>query len=810
MPIVCGIHPVLEALNAGSRTIERVVVTKGVRNKRILEVIRKASERGVPLRFEPREALDRAADGERHQGVLAIVAEKGLLTLEDLQKSARTPALFMLLDGVEDPRNLGAIIRSVDAAGADGVILPDRHTASLSDAASRTAAGALESVKIARIGNVVQALETLKAKGFWIVGFDGSGKERWDAIDYKRPIVLVLGGEGKGIRRLVKEHCDHVVSLPVFGQVSSLNVSVAAGIALYEAVRQRGAVPTMARPIPPRALAAKKPVVIGPPPEDREEDPGARRRAAAIASLSAAPEPAKEAKPEAPAPEAIPAPLSLSMPGGALPLPPEADPSSPEPLVKEASLETVTGEHVPGTGGVVSSGPAMNGGADDDETEDDVQPGSAAFARETADDGPEDDDREEDEESDENDDADEDDRGTDGDDEDDAEEDGEDDDADADGDDDEDGGADEDDEDDDDEDDDERDDIDDGDDDDEDEDEDDDDDDEYDEDDDPGDEASELATPFMPDDNSGGGEVTWGSEKELHAHRPRREGERRFGNGGRRSGRPNDRKKKRRPQNGGGAPQPAASGEKPQGAPRDQNRDQQRRRRDQNRGPRPPQNGSGGDPQNGRAGERPADGNQPEGAVSADAGAPVNGQGQPGSDQNRDQSRDQNRPSGARRRNRRRRGGRGRSGGGERRPADPNAPPGQPGEGRPPREDRGRNPESQGPRGPRPESQGESNGGGGEPRPAGEGGPREGGGGSEQGRRDRDRRRRRRRGRRGPGGSGGGPNRGGAQGGPDGGSREGGSSGGGGGDQGGSSGGGGSSSGSGGGNGGGSGGSDPS
>lgn len=791
MPIVCGIHPVLEALNAGSRTIERVVVTKGVRNKRILEVIRRASERGVPLRFEPREALDRAADGERHQGVLAIVAEKGLLTLEDLQKSARTPALFMLLDGVEDPRNLGAIIRSVDAAGADGVILPDRHTASLSDAASRTAAGALESVKIARIGNVVQALETLKAKGFWIVGFDGSGKERWDAIDYKRPIVLVLGGEGKGIRRLVKEHCDHVVSLPVFGQVSSLNVSVAAGIALYEAVRQRGTVPTMARPIPPRALAAKKPVVIGPPPEDREEDPGARRRAAAIASLSA-PEPAREAKPETPAPEAIPAPLSLSMPGGALPLPPEADPSSPEPLVKEASLETVTGEHVPGTGAAVASGPAADGGADDEDDEDDVDPGSAAFARETADEGPEDDDREEDdengdggeEEEDDGDDADGDEGGDADYDEDDDEDEDEDDDEGEDDEDEEDGGGDEDDQ---------------GEEDDE------DDEDEYDEDDDPGDESSELAAPFMPDDNSGGGEVTWGSEKELHAHRPRREGERRFGNGGRRSGRPNDRKKKRRPQ-GGGAPQPGGNGEKTQGAPRDQNRDQQRRRREQNRGLRPPQNGPGADPQNGRSGERPADGNQSEGGASTDAAAPANGQGQPASDQNRDQ----NRPSGARRRNRRRRGGRGRSGGGDRRPADPNAPPGQPGEGRPPREDRGRNPESQGPRGPRSESQGE--GGAGEPRPGGEGAPREGGGGSEQGRRDRDRRRRRRRGRRGPGGSGGGPNRGGNQGGgSDGGSREGGSSGGGGGDQGGSSGGGGgSNSGSRGGNGGGSGGSDPS
>ena len=661
MPIVCGIHPVLEALAAGSRTIERVVVTKGVRNKRILEVIRKASERGVPLRFEPREALDRAADGERHQGVLAIVAEKGLLSLEELQKSARTPALFMLLDGVEDPRNLGAIIRSVDASGADGVILPDRHTASLSDAASRTAAGALESVKIARIGNVVQALESLKAKGFWIVGFDGSGKERWDAIDYKRPIVLVLGGEGKGIRRLVKEHCDHVVSLPVFGQVSSLNVSVAAGIALYEAVRQRGTVPTLARPIPPRALAVKKRVVIGPPPEDREEDPGARRRAAAIASLVAAPEPVRVPKPDGGDAEAasVPPPAPTS---GASPGPSSSDSDEPETTVGEASLEAIEPDDDAGS---------------DDEDQDDAE----------GDDGETDDEDGDDEDgegADEEEDDDQDDDGKDGGDDDDEGEDAEGEDGE------------------------------------------DDDDEKGDED--PGDATSDLAAPFMPEDNSGGGEVTWGSEKELHAHRPRREGERRFG-GGHRSGKPNDRKKRPKPQGGG-----TAQGVKPQGqaqpAGRDQSRDQNRH--PQRRGPDRPQQ------------PRPSQGGA-ESTPAQDGAA----------DRGPDQARDPNQPNQARRRNRRRRGGRGRSGAGERPQGDPNAPAGQPREG---------NGNEPGERGPRPQTQGGGALGGGESAPAGDR-PREGGGAGEQSQRERDHRRRRRRGRRGNGGQGGGQNGGPGQGG---------------------------------------------
>src|SRR5262249_14831920 len=153
-------------------------------------------------------------------------------------------------------------------------LLPDRHSAGLSETVSRASAGALEHVKVARIGNLVQALETLKSRGVWIVGFDAAGTERWDAVDLTGPVALVLGGEGRGIRRLVREHCDHLVSIPHFGHVSSLNVSVAAGIALYEAVRQRRTVPSHVRPIPARASLPHQ--IVGPGVDDAETDPGAR------------------------------------------------------------------------------------------------------------------------------------------------------------------------------------------------------------------------------------------------------------------------------------------------------------------------------------------------------------------------------------------------------------------------------------------------------------------------------------------------------------------------------------------------------
>jgi tRNA(Leu) C34 or U34 (ribose-2'-O)-methylase TrmL len=153
------------------------------------------------------------------------------------------------------------------------VVLPDRHSAGLSETVARASAGALEHVRVARVGNLVQALEILKARGLWIVGFDAAGPERWDTVDLTHPVAFVLGGEGRGMRRLVREHCDHLVSIPHFGHVSSLNVSVAAGIALYEVVRQRGAVPSQVRPIPARPPAP--PQIVGPGPDDVESDPGA-------------------------------------------------------------------------------------------------------------------------------------------------------------------------------------------------------------------------------------------------------------------------------------------------------------------------------------------------------------------------------------------------------------------------------------------------------------------------------------------------------------------------------------------------------
>ena len=277
MNLICGINPVLEALAAGTRHFDRLLVVKGLRNRRISDAIGRASQLGVPLRFEPREALDRMAGGVPHQGLIAVVSEKALVGLDQLLDATRAPALVVVLDGIEDPRNLGAILRTAEAAGADGVVLPERHSAGLSETVARASAGGLEHVRVARGGNLVQALEAMKARGIWVVGFDAAGTERWDQVDCRGPVALVFGGEGKGLRRLVREHCDHLVALPLFGHVASLNVSVAAGIALYEVIRQRGLVPSHVRPIPVRALGPS-PQIVGPSADDDEHDPGAHRR----------------------------------------------------------------------------------------------------------------------------------------------------------------------------------------------------------------------------------------------------------------------------------------------------------------------------------------------------------------------------------------------------------------------------------------------------------------------------------------------------------------------------------------------------
>jgi 23S rRNA (guanosine2251-2'-O)-methyltransferase len=239
MNLICGINPVLEALASGERHFDRLLVVKGLRNRRVSEAIARASQMGIPLRFEARETLDRMSGGTPHQGLVAVVSSKPLLSLESVLQQAREPALIVVLDGVEDPRNLGAVLRTAEAAGADGVLLPERHSAGLTETVARASAGAVEHVRVARVGNLAQTLETLKQRGLWIVGLDAAGTERWDAVDLKRPVALVLGGEGRGMRRLVRERCDRLAALPIDPRIESLNVSVAAGIALW-ALSRRG------------------------------------------------------------------------------------------------------------------------------------------------------------------------------------------------------------------------------------------------------------------------------------------------------------------------------------------------------------------------------------------------------------------------------------------------------------------------------------------------------------------------------------------------------------------------------------------
>jgi 23S rRNA (guanosine2251-2'-O)-methyltransferase len=234
--LIYGINPVLEALRAGRVTMLRVA-TRG--SARVDELTILAERGGVPVRRVAAEELERAARGAAHQGVVADLREASHVSVEDLVIAADGPALIVVLDGIEDPHNLGAILRTADAAGVHGVVRQSRHAAPLGGAAAKASAGAVAHVRIAEVVNVARALEQLKAAGVWTVGLAGDAPHAYDAIDYGLPTALVVGAEGTGLRRLVRERCDWVVSIPMHGHVASLNVSVAAGVALFEAVRQR-------------------------------------------------------------------------------------------------------------------------------------------------------------------------------------------------------------------------------------------------------------------------------------------------------------------------------------------------------------------------------------------------------------------------------------------------------------------------------------------------------------------------------------------------------------------------------------------
>jgi len=244
MDKLTGIHAVKEALEAG-RSFDRIVIARGRQDTRVEEIVQLARKQNVAVRFEDRSQLDRLADSKDHQGVVGLVAARAAATLDDILDAAKAGAgrgekgLIVLLDGVEDPHNLGAIIRTALAAGAHGVVVPERRAAGLTDTVARASAGAIAHLPVAKVTNLARTMEELKEAGYWLIGLDERADKSYTQADYNSPIGIVLGGEGKGLHELTRKRCDFVVSLPTTGPVKSLNVSVAAGVVLFEALRQR-------------------------------------------------------------------------------------------------------------------------------------------------------------------------------------------------------------------------------------------------------------------------------------------------------------------------------------------------------------------------------------------------------------------------------------------------------------------------------------------------------------------------------------------------------------------------------------------
>jgi 23S rRNA (guanosine2251-2'-O)-methyltransferase len=241
MEVLYGLHPVEEAIRSGSRQLDHVSVARERRDERLERLIELCRTAGIRVSLEPRDQLTRLARTDAHQGVLAVVRERKFLGIEDLQvpKEQGQYRFFLGLDGIEDPHNLGALLRTADGAGVDGVILPERRSAPVTATVAKTSAGASEHVRIARVTNLVRALEQMKQRHVWVLGLDERGTPDYTEFDFKTDCVLVLGREGAGLHDLVKKTCDHLLRIPMAGQVSSLNVSVAGAIVMYEAMRQR-------------------------------------------------------------------------------------------------------------------------------------------------------------------------------------------------------------------------------------------------------------------------------------------------------------------------------------------------------------------------------------------------------------------------------------------------------------------------------------------------------------------------------------------------------------------------------------------
>jgi len=244
MDRLTGIHAVREALEAG-QAFDRIVIARGRQDTRIEEIVQLARARNIAVRFEDRGRLDRLAESKDHQGIVGLVAARAAATIDEILAAANAGAgrgekgLIVLLDGVEDPHNLGAIIRTALAAGAHGVVIPERRAAGLTDTVARASAGALAHLPVAKITNLARTMEELKEAGYWLIGLDEGADRSYTQANFTSPVGIVLGGEGKGLHELTRKRCDFVVSLPTVGPVKALNVSVAAGVVLFEALRQR-------------------------------------------------------------------------------------------------------------------------------------------------------------------------------------------------------------------------------------------------------------------------------------------------------------------------------------------------------------------------------------------------------------------------------------------------------------------------------------------------------------------------------------------------------------------------------------------
>lgn len=239
MSYIYGVNPILEALRAGRRRINEIMIAEGSRPTRLEDLLAIAQREKILIRHCKRTYLDQLSKGANHQGVIASAETASYTDLDDLLANIRPNSLLVLLDSIEDPHNLGAVIRTAECAGADAVVVPEHHSVGLNETVSKASAGAVEHIPIVQVTNLVQTIDRLKSLNIWVLGVEANSKTNYTQWDFRTATAIVMGSEGKGIRRLVKEHCDTLVSIPLLGKVNSLNVSVATAIILYEAVRQR-------------------------------------------------------------------------------------------------------------------------------------------------------------------------------------------------------------------------------------------------------------------------------------------------------------------------------------------------------------------------------------------------------------------------------------------------------------------------------------------------------------------------------------------------------------------------------------------